>query len=49
MNEQLTTFKFPVQALADEDDWVKPGKPLVILYYADGTVERFINNKKVTN
>jgi hypothetical protein len=34
------------QAVADEDMWAKAGTPYVILYFADGTVERFFNTKK---
>lgn len=34
------------QAVSDEDMWAEKGKPSVILYYADGTVERFYNTKK---
>ena len=34
------------QAHADADMWAKDGKPSVILYYADGTVERFYTTKK---
>jgi hypothetical protein len=34
------------QALADDSMWAKDDKPSVILYYADGTVERFFHTKK---
>lgn len=34
------------QAVADDDTWADKGKPSVIVYYADGTVERFFNTKK---
>jgi hypothetical protein len=34
------------QAHADSNLWSEEGKPTVILYYADGTVERFFNTKK---
>lgn len=29
------------QAVADVDDWAAAGEPTVIVYFADGTVERF--------
>jgi hypothetical protein len=34
------------KAHAYADMWAKDGKPSVILYYADGTVERFYSTKK---
>lgn len=37
------------QAMADGSMWDKPGLPSVILYYADGTVERFYQHTEVTN
>lgn len=34
------------QAVADNDMWADEAKPSVIVYYADGTVERFFTTKK---
>lgn len=48
-NKTFDDVRGYAQQIANWDNWAEDGKPSVIVYFADGTVERFYRKKGETN